>query len=405
MYVIVSDRGWVGWRNDKHNFVEIIFEFDTTREFHEIEIFCNNQFTRDVAIFREVQIYFSISGNVYGTEPVTHIPLPDQIFENPRNVSVKLHRRVAKYLKVQLYFASKWMLISEVNFDSTVARGNYTDDMFVKDSANHADKNEIVDGLENDVINIDDVEPPSVEITGEEVEPEKVNTKEPNHETELSLMPIIVGALSTVIVLLAAIIFFIVSRTREKKALSSKQPSTQSSLPSEKVALNPATEPIHYAFFTEGTISESGSNSGSRSNGSRKIPMFDDNYNNRQASYGSPRTMRSLYSRQDSVNGTGGGSGASPGLRRPTPASTPRLGGGHTPRRTRTPQRRIINNPLSETAPLYMEPYHAMRYSPYARCGLTDLAVSKETAILSGIIININSLFVHRAFFKKSSYL
>ena len=363
----------MGWKSDKREFVEIVFEFDAIREFHELELYCNNQFTRDISTFKEVQVFFSISGQVYGTEPVTHTPLPDQIFESPRNISVKLHRRVAKYLKVQLYFASKWILVSEVSFDSTLARGNYTDDMFVRDDP----------GLEQQII-----QAPEVVVSGEEVEPEKVNTKEPNHESELSLMPIIVGALSTVIVLLAAIIFFIVSRTREKKALSNKQPSTQCSLPSEKVALNP-TEPIHYAFFTEGTVSESGSNSGSRSGGSRKIPMFDDNYNNRQASYGSPRTMRSVYSRQDSTSGAaaGCGAGASPGLRRSTPSSTPRLG-GHTPRRTRTPQRRIINNPLSESAPLYMEPYHAMRYSPYARCGLTDLAVSKETAILSGNNIN-----------------
>ena len=367
----------MGWRSDKHDFVEIIFEFDKIREFHELELYSNNQFTRDISIPKEIQVFFSISGSVYGTEPVVHTPLPDQIFENPRNVSVKLHRRVAKYLKVHLYFSSKWILISEVAFDSTVARGNYTDDMFVRDDP----------GPNKDLDVLDIVEPPNVEVFGEEVEvePEKVNTKEPNHESELSLMPIIVGALSTVIVLLAAVIFFIVSRTREKKALSNKQPSTQHSIPSEKVALNPADQ-LHYAFF-EGTISESGSNSGSRSNGSRKVPIFDDNYNNRQASYGSPRTMRSLYSRQDSTSGVLAatvGNNASPGLRRSTPASTPRLGGGHTPRRTRTPQRRIINNPLSETAPLYMEPYHAMRYSPYARCGLTDLAVSKETAILSG---------------------
>ena len=361
---VFLDRGWVGWRNDKHDKVQIVFEFDTIREFHNLEIFCNNQFTRDISIFKQIKVYFSISGVVYGSEPVTATPLPDQIFDNPRNVSVKLHRRIGQYLKVELYFASKWMLISEVTFDSNVARGNYTDDMFVRDSP----------ALQTEI------SPPVIEISGEEIDPEVVNTKEPNSESEMSMMPIIVGALSTVIVLLAAIIFFIVSRTREKKALVNKQPSNQCSIPSEKVALNP-TEPIHYAFFTEGTISESGSNSGSRSAGSRKVPFLDDNYNNHQTSYGSPRTMRSLYSRQDSTTAA---VGASPGgLRRSTPSSTPRL--GNTPRRTRTPQRRIINNPLSETAPLYMEPYHAMRYSPYARCGLTDLAVSKETAILSGI--------------------
>jgi hypothetical protein len=31
-----------------------------------------------------------------------------------------------------------------------------------------------------------------------------------------------------------------------------------------------------------------------------------------------------------------------------------------------------------------MEPYHAMRYSPYVRCEPSEFAVSRETAILSG---------------------
>ena len=349
-FAFVSDRGWVGWRNDKRDMVSIVFEFDAVREFHSIQLYCNNQFTREVAVFSQIKAFFSISGKVYGKESVDHTPLSDEIFEEPKNVSVNLHRRVGRFVKVELYFASKWLLISEVSFDSSIARGNYT---------------------------AEEVEEELREVhqggRGVQEEPDLglINLTTPGKEGDISLMPIIVGALTTVIILLAAIIFFIVSRSRQGKEWGGKSPVADNTLSSEKVALNP-NEPIHYSYFVDGPVSESASNSGSRSGGSRKVPPFDDNYNNPGPVFGSPRSPRAGLSRQGSC-------GASPATRRATPLSTPRLS---TPRRTITPQRRIISNPLSEM-PLYMEPYHVMRYSPYV-CGPADLAICKETAILSG---------------------
>ncbi len=39
-----------------------------------------------------LRIYFQIDSG----DPVSHVPMEDAIFEEPRNVSAKLHRRVAK---------------------------------------------------------------------------------------------------------------------------------------------------------------------------------------------------------------------------------------------------------------------------------------------------------------------
>ena len=159
-------------------------------------------------------------------------------------------------------------------------------------------------------------------------------------------MPVIVGALATVIILLAAIIFFIVSRSRSRKLSNS---GCVGGLPSEKIALN-CNDTLQFSYdplTIGGAGSESGnSNSnGSRSGGSRKVPFLDNNFNNSQHPYGSPRSPRTNQgSRQGSLQ-------PSPIIKRSTPHSTPRVGG--------TPKRRIINNPLSE-GPLYMEPYQVM---------------------------------------------
>ncbi len=41
-------------------------------------------------------VCFVFFPQIYSGEPVSHVPMEDAIFEEPRNVSAKLHRRVAK---------------------------------------------------------------------------------------------------------------------------------------------------------------------------------------------------------------------------------------------------------------------------------------------------------------------
>ncbi|MFO0089683.1 MAG: hypothetical protein ACK518_02610, partial [bacterium] len=77
----------------------------------------------------EVQIHFSIGGTVYPGDPIIHRPDEDRIFENSRNVSVKLHHRVGRFVKLRLFFPpepAKWILISEVSFRSEPSTRNYT---------------------------------------------------------------------------------------------------------------------------------------------------------------------------------------------------------------------------------------------------------------------------------------
>lgn len=124
-----SSQSWVGWKNDTRSGrpVEIKFEFDKVREFSAVHIYCNNQFTKDVQVFQSVKIMFSVGGKRFNRqEPVTYEYIEDKIFEIARNVSIKLHHRIGKFVKLQLHFAAKWIMVSEVAFDSTIAHGNFT---------------------------------------------------------------------------------------------------------------------------------------------------------------------------------------------------------------------------------------------------------------------------------------
>ncbi|KYN09951.1 Discoidin domain-containing receptor 2, partial [Trachymyrmex cornetzi] len=115
-------QGWVGWRNDSRGQpVEIKFEFDKVREFSAVHIYCNNEFTRGVQVFSQIDILFSIGGKYYTGEPITYTYMEDKIFETSRNVTIKLHHRVGKFVKLRLHFSDRWIMVSEVTFDSAIS--------------------------------------------------------------------------------------------------------------------------------------------------------------------------------------------------------------------------------------------------------------------------------------------
>lgn len=69
-------------------------------------------------VFSRAEVFFSIGGRQFAPEPVSFSYMPDVIIEHARNVTVKLHQRIGRFLKVQLYFGAKFLLVSEISFDS-----------------------------------------------------------------------------------------------------------------------------------------------------------------------------------------------------------------------------------------------------------------------------------------------
>lgn len=195
---------WVGWKNDtRHNKpIEIKFEFDRVREFSAIHIYCNNQFMKDVQVFSVAKVMFSVGGKRFGKgEPITYEYVEDRIFENARNISIKLHHRVGRYVKVQLHFAAKWLLISEINFDSVVAHGNFTAEL----------------------------EPTTVSSiqthNGGRHHEHKIEIPIPNKINEPAYLTIIVIGLAFIILLLGGVIYLIINRFRNRKFFRSPNSS------------------------------------------------------------------------------------------------------------------------------------------------------------------------------------
>ncbi|CAL4104736.1 unnamed protein product [Meganyctiphanes norvegica] len=122
---------WVGWRNDSRRGrpVEIVFEFDQIRNFSALHIYTNNFFTKDTQVFSRGSVSFSIGGEQFSSD-VEYAYVADRIFDNARNVTIKLPGSPpARFLKLQLYFALRWIMISEVAFDSVPCECNITDEI------------------------------------------------------------------------------------------------------------------------------------------------------------------------------------------------------------------------------------------------------------------------------------
>ncbi|XP_050548705.1 discoidin domain-containing receptor 2-like isoform X2 [Daktulosphaira vitifoliae] len=117
---------WVGWKNDTRGYgssVEMTFEFNSVRNFTALYMYSNNDFRQGVQVFSHAKAYFSVGGEHFFPEPVSYTYPADTIMSEARNVTIKLHHRTGKYLKLQLFFANKWMLISEISFESVKLPG------------------------------------------------------------------------------------------------------------------------------------------------------------------------------------------------------------------------------------------------------------------------------------------
>uniref|UniRef100_A0A8C6NS29 receptor protein-tyrosine kinase n=1 Tax=Nothobranchius furzeri TaxID=105023 RepID=A0A8C6NS29_NOTFU len=113
---------YVGWNNNSFpdGFVEIMFEFDRTRNFTSMKVHCNNMYSQHVKAFRQVVCYFR-SDLDWEATPLSFSPVKDEKNPSARFVTVNLANHMASAIKCQFYFADAWMLFSEITFQSGTA--------------------------------------------------------------------------------------------------------------------------------------------------------------------------------------------------------------------------------------------------------------------------------------------
>ncbi|XP_013381472.1 discoidin domain-containing receptor 2 isoform X1 [Lingula anatina] len=124
---------WVGWKNDTTSTtpgpVEFLFRFDAVRNFTSVQLHCNNMFSKEVRVFKSAVIHFSVGGKYYNQEPVRFEYMRDTLMEYARPVIIKLNNRIGKYVKMQLFFDAKWLMISEISFSSEIVKVNVSEEV------------------------------------------------------------------------------------------------------------------------------------------------------------------------------------------------------------------------------------------------------------------------------------
>ena len=117
--MIDGRQPWIGWSNDSRTHVSIVFRFDFIRQINRVTIHANNLFSKDIFIFKTAVISFSSKNeDTNYSQAIIYQHPRDDIFEIARPILIELKNRVAKFVRVDLYFDSTWLLISEITFDS-----------------------------------------------------------------------------------------------------------------------------------------------------------------------------------------------------------------------------------------------------------------------------------------------
>lgn len=69
-------------------------------------------------VFSKAKVMFSIGGQFYNGKTLSYAYMPDLALENARNVSIHLLHRIARFIRLRLFFADRWIMLSEVFFES-----------------------------------------------------------------------------------------------------------------------------------------------------------------------------------------------------------------------------------------------------------------------------------------------
>ncbi|XP_049784959.1 discoidin domain-containing receptor 2-like [Schistocerca cancellata] len=127
--VVRRDWRWVGWSNASLGGqpLELEFELETPRELAATHLHVLHAPQLGVQVFTEASVWLSLDGVHYqwATAPVsTGAAGAADSAPSCVNVSLPLHSRVARFLRLQLYFAAAWILVSEVRIDSAALLHN-----------------------------------------------------------------------------------------------------------------------------------------------------------------------------------------------------------------------------------------------------------------------------------------
>ena len=72
-----------------------------------------------IQVFKRALVWFSVGGEHYFGQPDLYEYMPDTALQESRNISIPIKNKVGRFVKIQLTFEDIWILISEIQFQSS----------------------------------------------------------------------------------------------------------------------------------------------------------------------------------------------------------------------------------------------------------------------------------------------
>ena len=109
---------WVGWSMSPY--IDITFEFSGVRKFKDVTLAVNVDKKRSFALFKRSQIFFGLTKeNFTSTLQYCLRSFTDNRTKSySTNITLSLCGNSAEFIKLRLYFGGRWLLISEIIFNS-----------------------------------------------------------------------------------------------------------------------------------------------------------------------------------------------------------------------------------------------------------------------------------------------
>ncbi|XGW35199.1 hypothetical protein V3C99_018878 [Haemonchus contortus] len=108
-----QNGSWIGWsRHHTEGMVTLLFEFDQLRNFSEIVLVAYGRLSNIDVIFSTDGTNFSLSSQI------SSLSRSSNSSSKRNDYRIPLHRRMAKKIRVTLWFANDWIFLTEVHFSS-----------------------------------------------------------------------------------------------------------------------------------------------------------------------------------------------------------------------------------------------------------------------------------------------
>ena len=118
-------KGWVGWSSNLTTspYIDITFEFFGVRKFENVTLTVNVDKKRSYAVFDRSEIFFaSKEDNFSDISFFQCCPrnFADSNISYSTDTALSLCENTARFIKLRLYFGGKWLLITEISFNSGI---------------------------------------------------------------------------------------------------------------------------------------------------------------------------------------------------------------------------------------------------------------------------------------------